>query len=204
VKTALFALIALVAAATILVSSGAAAEAYDRKPVTMSSMVPDNWGSSLSQGQDEIRENIYPGAYRVACTGVFMQGYRRDSSWLRGNTLYWDKLFCIAVMKRTSARGTSFVLDPKKTRFVTYRKHTFSVPGTTSNPPPPPAAQPPPPPPPPAPSPPRRCDPNYRGACVPLVPYDLDCADIDGPVYVVGRDPHGFDGDGDGVGCEWG
>lgn len=47
-----------------------------------------------------------------------------------------------------------------------------------------------------------RCDPNYRGACVPIVPYDLDCADIDGPVYVVGRDPHGFDGDGDGVGCE--
>jgi hypothetical protein len=34
------------------------------------------------------------------------------------------------------------------------------------------------------------------------VPYDLDCADIDGPVIVVGRDPHGFDGDGDGVGCE--
>jgi endonuclease YncB( thermonuclease family) len=32
------------------------------------------------------------------------------------------------------------------------------------------------------------CDPNYRGACVPNVPYDLDCADIDGPVYVVGRD----------------
>lgn len=47
------------------------------------------------------------------------------------------------------------------------------------------------------------CDPNYEGACVPNVPYDLDCADIDGPVYVVGSDPHGFDGDNDGVGCEW-
>lgn len=47
------------------------------------------------------------------------------------------------------------------------------------------------------------CDPNYEGACVPDVPYDLDCADIDGPVYVVGSDPHGFDGDNDGVGCEW-
>jgi micrococcal nuclease len=46
------------------------------------------------------------------------------------------------------------------------------------------------------------CDPNYRGACVPRVPYDLDCADIDGPVYVVGVDVHRFDGDGDGVGCE--
>jgi len=47
-----------------------------------------------------------------------------------------------------------------------------------------------------------RCDPNYRGACVPTVPYDLDCADIDGPVYVVGVDVHRFDADGDGVGCE--
>ena len=47
-----------------------------------------------------------------------------------------------------------------------------------------------------------RCDPNYRGACVPIVPYDLDCADINGTVYVVGVDVHRFDGDGDGVGCE--
>ena len=46
------------------------------------------------------------------------------------------------------------------------------------------------------------CDPNYQGACVPIVPYDLDCADIDGTVYVRGDDPHRFDGDGDGVGCE--
>ena len=46
------------------------------------------------------------------------------------------------------------------------------------------------------------CDPNYRGACVPKVLYDLDCADISGTVYVVGVDVHRFDGDGDGVGCE--
>ena len=46
------------------------------------------------------------------------------------------------------------------------------------------------------------CDPNYTGACVPIVPYDLDCADIDGPVRVVGDDIHRFDGDGNGYGCE--
>lgn len=46
------------------------------------------------------------------------------------------------------------------------------------------------------------CDPNYVGVCVPVVDYDLDCADIDGPVYVVGDDIHGFDRDRDGVGCE--
>ena len=46
------------------------------------------------------------------------------------------------------------------------------------------------------------CDPNYDGACVPNVDYDLDCPDIEGPVYVIGSDIHRFDRDGDGVGCE--
>lgn len=46
------------------------------------------------------------------------------------------------------------------------------------------------------------CDPNYDGACVPLVSYDLDCPDIQGPVYVVGVDVHKFDRDENGVGCE--
>lgn len=46
------------------------------------------------------------------------------------------------------------------------------------------------------------CDPNYSGSCVPNVSYDLDCDDISGSVNVVGSDPHGFDGDGDGSGCE--
>jgi len=38
--------------------------------------------------------------------------------------------------------------------------------------------------------------------CVPDVPYDLDCADIGFSVSVTGSDPYGFDGDGDGYGCE--
>ena len=46
------------------------------------------------------------------------------------------------------------------------------------------------------------CDSNYSGACVPIVSYDLNCDDISGSVTVVGSDPHGFDGDGDGTGCE--
>ena len=31
---------------------------------------------------------------------------------------------------------------------------------------------------------------------------DLDCSDFSGPVDTSGGDPHGLDGDGDGVGCE--
>lgn len=47
------------------------------------------------------------------------------------------------------------------------------------------------------------CDPSYPTVCIPPAPPDLDCGDI---LYhrftVVGNDPHGFDGDHDGVGCE--
>jgi hypothetical protein len=46
------------------------------------------------------------------------------------------------------------------------------------------------------------CDPNYAGYCVPIVQYDLDCSDIRHRVIVIGVDIHGFDGDGDGIGCE--
>ena len=46
------------------------------------------------------------------------------------------------------------------------------------------------------------CDPNYEGGCIPLVNYDLDCPDINGPIYVVGTDIHRFDRDKNGVGCE--
>jgi hypothetical protein len=31
---------------------------------------------------------------------------------------------------------------------------------------------------------------------------DLDCADVGHPVWVKGNDPHGLDGDNDGIGCE--
>ncbi|CAN5882083.1 hypothetical protein BH24ACT15_BH24ACT15_05410 [soil metagenome] len=47
-----------------------------------------------------------------------------------------------------------------------------------------------------------RCDPNYTGDCVPVYPPDVNCGQVDGPVRVVGRDVHGLDGDGDGLGCE--
>ena len=46
------------------------------------------------------------------------------------------------------------------------------------------------------------CDPNYAGYCVPAVAYDLDCDDIGHRVMVIGVDIHGFDSDGDGIGCE--
>lgn len=45
------------------------------------------------------------------------------------------------------------------------------------------------------------CSPDYD-PCVPDVSYDLDCSDVGEQVTVVGNDPYGLDGDGDGIGCE--
>jgi micrococcal nuclease len=66
----------------------------------------------------------------------------------------------------------------------------------------PPAVTPPPPvaPPPPASG---NCDPSYPTVCIPPPPPDLDCGDIPYRSFVVrSPDPHRFDGNGDGVGCE--
>jgi micrococcal nuclease len=47
------------------------------------------------------------------------------------------------------------------------------------------------------------CDPSYPTVCIPPPPPDLDCADVPYTNFAVrGNDPHAFDGDGDGIGCE--
>jgi endonuclease YncB( thermonuclease family) len=47
------------------------------------------------------------------------------------------------------------------------------------------------------------CDSSYPDFCIPAPSPDLDCGDVNGTNFsVVGSDPHGFDSDGDGVGCE--
>ena len=47
------------------------------------------------------------------------------------------------------------------------------------------------------------CDPSYPGVCIPPGPPDLDCGDVQYRRFqVLSPDPHGFDRDGDGVGCE--
>lgn len=47
------------------------------------------------------------------------------------------------------------------------------------------------------------CDPSYATVCIPPPPPDLDCGQISFRRFtVLPPDPHGFDGDHDGVGCE--
>jgi len=47
------------------------------------------------------------------------------------------------------------------------------------------------------------CDPSYPSVCIQPYPPDLDCGEIRHTNFkVVQPDPHGFDGDKDGIGCE--
>lgn len=47
------------------------------------------------------------------------------------------------------------------------------------------------------------CDPSYPGVCIPPAPPDLDCGDIPYRRFqVLQPDPHNFDRDLDGIGCE--
>ena len=51
----------------------------------------------------------------------------------------------------------------------------------------------------------RDCDFSYPTVCIPSPPPDLDCGQIRYSNFrVLGSDPHGFDGDHDGRGCELG
>ena len=47
------------------------------------------------------------------------------------------------------------------------------------------------------------CDPSYPTVCIPPPPPNLNCDDIPYTNFrVEGDDPHGFDSDDDGIGCE--
>lgn len=47
------------------------------------------------------------------------------------------------------------------------------------------------------------CDESYPDVCIAPYPPDLDCGEISFSNFrVIGNDPHGFDGDKDGIGCE--
>ncbi len=49
------------------------------------------------------------------------------------------------------------------------------------------------------------CDPSYPDVCIPVYPPDLDCGEIQFANFkVLSPDPHGFDADNDGIGCESG
>jgi micrococcal nuclease len=78
-----------------------------------------------------------------------------------------------------------------------YAQGVFDAPPTATPAPIPTDAPPPPPP--------SNCHPAYPTVCIPPPPPDLDCRDIPYRRFTVrAPDPHRFDGDNDGIGCESG
>jgi hypothetical protein len=52
---------------------------------------------------------------------------------------------------------------------------------------------------------PQTCDPSYPDVCIPPPPPVLACTEIPFRNFrVTGADPHGYDSDGNGLGCETG
>lgn len=112
-----------------------------------------------------------------------------------------------------------YVYDRPFVRLATYRKaqqgaerarrgvwRSCSIPSPLP-PPPPPPPPPPQPPPPPPPPPGGNCHASYPTVCIPPAPPDLDCGNIPYRDFTVRHDvpdpdPHRFDGDRDGIGCE--
>jgi micrococcal nuclease len=99
---------------------------------------------------------------------------------------YADRLLSAARVAKAARRGLwgacpGTILDP--TRAVETRQKDVTPPRTLV--------------------PPGGCDPSYPTVCIPSPPPDLDCRDVPHRRFkVVGADPHGFDGNRDGVGCE--
>ncbi len=120
-------IILLAVALVALLALPVAANAYERDPVRVTGLYPDGWGSSLGGGVAQVREQYYPSAHRIYCTGVIMVGYYEDSWWRDGGTArYWDKLLCAVKLNKWSNAAVAFVLDAKKSRWVVYRKRNFT------------------------------------------------------------------------------
>ena len=116
---------ALLLVAALGLAAAAPAGAFDRKPVTLRDLTPDNFGYSTTAGERVVRRSYYRTAERIYCVGVIMHGAERDSSWVLALTRYWDKLMCAAVVSPTTAHV--FVLDAKKNTRVRYRHRTVAL-----------------------------------------------------------------------------
>jgi len=88
-----------------LAGSAAPSQAYDRNPVRVPGLVPDQWGQSISNAEHQLRVR-FPGVDADYCVGAIMVGHESESSFVHGVTRYWDKLACAGI----TDRGAKFTL----------------------------------------------------------------------------------------------
>ena len=92
----------------------------------------------------------------------------------------------------TAIKGSAKASDALNVTVPTATKTPTKTPTKTATPKPRPTS-----------TPSQRCDPSYPTVCIPPPPPDLNCSDIPYRRFrVVGNDPHNFDADHDGIGCE--
>jgi len=119
----------------------------------------------------------------------------RVSGWVLVNEALVRQGFAAAVSYPPDVRYQDLLLAAQRDAVADGSGLWGSTPTPAPTPTPPPAA------PPPA----TNCDASYPTVCIPPYPPDLDCGDISFRRFqVVPPDPHGFDGDHDGIGCESG
>ena len=161
---------------------------------------PERGGCLAARATGEARR--LAGGRRVVLRGDASQDTRDRYgrllayAWIGGRDLGYQQV--------ASGLARVYVYDRPFQRLASYRRAEQLGRGRPQNvwrgctvpvAPPPPAAPPP--------SGAGNCDASYPTVCIPPPPPDLDCTDVRYTAFAVrGADPHRFDGNGDGVGCE--
>jgi hypothetical protein len=104
----------------------ASVAAYDRPPVPINGLQPDAWGQSTTKAEGLLRAR-YPGIRSTFCLGVVLPGHTAaTSSFIHGQTRYWDKLICFGGTYSGATFGLIF--DAKSaTGWIIYRLRGASI-----------------------------------------------------------------------------
>jgi hypothetical protein len=121
-----FMIIATAAIVVFAIMAGSAS-AYDRPPIRVYGLGNDQWGQTVTWGANSLKYR-YPGIKTTYCFGAIKAGNEANSSWLIGNTRYWDKLVCGGQLD--SGSSFALILDqkgPAANNFTIYRLQKATV-----------------------------------------------------------------------------
>jgi hypothetical protein len=103
------------------------AGADERKPIHIGGLKPDTWTMTTSNGEFDLQHR-YPNVEKgsVYCIGVIMLGHESDSSFVRGENRWWDKLACGGLT--TSGKKFAAIVDAKgPNTWIMYRLIGVSI-----------------------------------------------------------------------------
>jgi len=126
--TTLRTLLCVAGAAAAVLTLAAASQAFDRPPISVTGLTPDNWAQSTTKAQQQLMAR-FPGITSVYCTGIKIPGYTAGaSSFVRGMTRYWDKLACAGYTRSTGSTVFVLIYDAKgSSSWVIYRLGNVTI-----------------------------------------------------------------------------